>query len=180
MFETAINLSTGKKGADVSVLNAVGRANVDAKDGDVAYAIEKLKLASQKDSRNADVYLNLGDAYRKAHEGGQAVVTYDLATSISPNLARAIYRKGMIYYTQKNWELFTDILNKAVAVDPKFAPAYYELYYYNLLRLPPDFAAAQSYATKFTSSAEPDPQNDYLVAQTCYAKKDYDCTPKGS
>src|SRR5258705_5048164 len=27
MFETAINLSTGKKGADVSVLNAVGRAN---------------------------------------------------------------------------------------------------------------------------------------------------------
>ena len=176
MFETAINLSTGKKGADVSVLNAVGRANVDAKDGDVAYAIEKLKLAAQKDARNADVYLNLGDAYRKAHEGGQAVVTYDMATSISPNLARAIYRKAMIYYTQKNWELFTDILNKAVAVDPKFAPAYYELYYYNLLRLPPDFAAAQNYASKFTSSAEPDPQNDYLVAQTCYAKKDYECT----
>jgi tetratricopeptide (TPR) repeat protein len=182
MFETAINLSTGKKGADVSVLNAVGRANVDAKEGDAAYAIEKLKIAAQKDPKNADVFLNLGDAYRKAHEGGQAVVNYDLATSANPNLARAIYRKAMIYYTQKNWELFTDILNKAVTVDPKFAPAYYELYYYNLLRLPPDFTAAQNYATKFTASAEQDPQNDYLVAQTCFAKKDYECainTAKG-
>jgi Flp pilus assembly protein TadD len=36
MFETAINLSTGKKGADVSILNAIGHANVDAKEGDVA------------------------------------------------------------------------------------------------------------------------------------------------
>lgn len=182
MFETAINLSTGKKGADVGVLNAIARANVDAKDGDVAYAIEKLKLAAQKDPKNADVFLNLGDAYRKAHEGGQAVVNYDLATSINPSLARAIYRKGMIYYTQRNWELFSDILNKAVAVDPKFAPAYYDLYYYNLQRLPPDFAAAQNYATKFTASTDQDPQNDYLVAQTCWAKKDYDCainTAKG-
>src|SRR5215467_3198410 len=73
MFETAINLSTGKKGADVGVLNAIGRANVDAKDGDIAYAIDKLKLASTKDPKNADILLNLGDAYRKAHEGGQAV-----------------------------------------------------------------------------------------------------------
>jgi tetratricopeptide (TPR) repeat protein len=182
MFETAINLSTGKKGADVSVLNAVGRGVVDAKEGDAAYDIEKLKLAAAKDPKNADVFLNLGDAYRKAHEGGQAVVNYDLATSANPNLARAIYRKAMIYYTQKNWELFTDILNKAVTVDPKFAPAYYELYYYNLLRIPPDFTAAQNYATKFTASAEQDPQNDYLVAQTCFAKKDYECainTAKG-
>ena len=173
MFETAINLSTGKKGADVSILNAVGRANVDAKEGDAAYAIEKLKLAAQKDPKNADVLLNLGDAYRKAHEGGQAVVTYDMATSINPNLARAIYRKAMIYYTQKNWELFTDLLNKASTVDPKFAPAYYELYYYSLGKL--DFNTAQNYASKFTSSTEQDPQNEYLVAQTCYAKKDYDC-----
>ena len=56
MFETAINLSTGKKGADVGVLNAIGRANVDAKDGDIAYATDKLKLASTKDPKNADSF----------------------------------------------------------------------------------------------------------------------------
>ena len=174
MFETAINLSTGKKGVDVSILNAIGRANVDAKEGDVAYAIDKLKIAAQKDPKNADVFLNLGDAYRKAHEGGQAVINYDQAVSANPAMARAIYRKAMVYYTQKNWELFTDLLNKAIAADPKFAPAYYEMYYYSLGKL--DFNTAQDFANKFIANTEQDPQNDYLVAQTCFAKKDYDCT----
>lgn len=174
MFETAINLSTGKKGADVGVLNAIGRANVDAKQGDVAYAIDKLKLAASKDPKNADVLLNLGDAYRKAHEGGQAVINYDLALGANPNLARAIYRKAMIYYTQRNWDLYTDLLNKSVTVDPKFAPAYYELYYYYLLKLPPDFATAQGFASKFIANTDQDPQNDYLRIQTLWAQKKYD------
>ena len=180
MFEAAINLSTGKKGADVSILNAIGRASVDAKEGDVAYAIDKLKTAAQKDPKNADVYLNLGDAYRKAHEGGQAVTNYDMAVSANPAMARAIYRKAMVYYTQKNWELFTELLNKATAADPKFAPAYYQMYYYSLGKL--DFNTAQDYANKYIANTDPDPQNDYLVAQTCFAKKDYDCainTSKG-
>ncbi len=172
MFETAINLSTGKKGADVSILNAIGRANVDAKEGDVAYAIEKLKIAATKDPKNADVYLNLGDAYRKAHEGGQAVVNYDLAVSANQSLARAIFRKGMIYYTQRNWELFEQLMNQAITMDPKFAPAYYQLYYYYLGRL--DFSKAQDYATKFIASTEQDPQNDYLRIQTLWAQKKYD------
>ena len=180
MFETAINLSTGKKGADIGVLNAIGRASNDAKEGDVAYAIDKLKMAAQKDPKNADVFLNLGDAYRKAHEGGQAVTNYDMAVSANPALARAIYRKAMVYYTQKNWELFTDLLNKAIAADPKFAPAYYELYYYYLGKL--DFNTAQDYANKYIANTDQDPQNDYLVASTCLVKKDYDCainTSKG-
>jgi tetratricopeptide (TPR) repeat protein len=48
--------------------------------------------------------LNLGDAYRKVQDGGQAVSAYDKALQANPALARAVYRKGMIYYTQKNWE----------------------------------------------------------------------------
>jgi len=180
MFETAINLSTGKKGVDVGILNAIGRANVDAKDGDVAYALDKLKAAAQKDPKNADIFLNLGDAYRKAHEGGDAVINYDMASSVNPAMARPVYRKAMVYYTQKNWELVTDLLKKATTVDPKFAPAYYELYYYSLGKL--DFNTAQDYASKYIANTDQDPQNDYLVAQTCFAKKDYDCainTSKG-
>jgi tetratricopeptide (TPR) repeat protein len=172
MFETAINLSTGKKGADVSVLNAVGRANVDAKDGDVAYALDKLKLASSKDPKNADIFLNLGDAYRKAHEGGQAVLNYDQAVQAGPGMARAVFRKGMIYYTQRNWELFEQIMKQAISMDSKFAPAYYQLYYYYLGKL--DFNTAQDYATKFIASTEQDPQNDYLRIQTLWAQKKYD------
>ncbi len=174
LFETAINLSTGKKGPDANILNAIGRANIDAKNGDVAYAIDKLKLAAERDSKNADIFLNLGDAFRKAHEGGQAVINYDLSLNLNQNLARADYRKAMIYYTQKNWDLFTELMNKAVSIDPKFAPAYYQLYYYYLLNKQ-DFNTAQDYANKYVANADPDPQNDYLVAQTCWAKKDFDC-----
>jgi tetratricopeptide (TPR) repeat protein len=178
MFETAINLSTGKKGADVSVLNAIGRANVDAKDGDVAYAIDKLKLAAAKDPKNADVFLNLGDAYRKAHEGGQAVVNYDLATQSNSSLARAVFRKGMIYYTQRNWELFEQFMKQAISMDPKFAPANYQLYYYYLGKL--DFNTAQEYASKFIASTEQDPQNDYLRIQTLWAQKKYNDAISGA
>ena len=46
-FETAISLSRGKKGNDPNVLLAIGRANTDAKAGDIAYALQKLKRLSQ-------------------------------------------------------------------------------------------------------------------------------------
>src|SRR5947209_980678 len=45
-FESAISLSHGKKGDDPNVLNAIGRANLDAKTGDVAYALDKLNAAA--------------------------------------------------------------------------------------------------------------------------------------
>jgi len=174
LFESAITISTGKKGVDANVLNAIGRAHVDAKEGDVAYAIEKLKLATEKDSKNPDIFLNLGDAYRKAHEGGQAVVNYDKAIQANPAFARAAFRKGMIYYTQKNWELFEQLMNQSVTMDPKFAPAYYQLYYYYLYKL--DFAKAEEYSKKYLdpSVTDPDPQNDYLRIQTIWAQKKYD------
>jgi tetratricopeptide (TPR) repeat protein len=78
----------------------------------------------------------------------------------------------MIYYTQKNWDLYTDLLKKTISLDPKFAPAYYELYYYSLGKL--DFNTAQDYATKYIANADQDPQNDYLRIQTLWAQKKYD------
>src|SRR5688572_6582959 len=64
-FETALSVSRTKKGDDPVVLTAIGRANVDAKTGDLAYAIEKLQLAVQRDPKSTDAYLELGNAYRK-------------------------------------------------------------------------------------------------------------------
>ncbi len=175
LFEAAITASHTRKGDDPNVLNAIGRANIDprAKDGDIAYAIEKLNAAADRDPKNPDIYLNLGDAYRKAHDGGNAVINYDKALAVNPNFARAEYRKAMIYYTQKNWDIYLDDLNKAITMDPKFAPAYYELYYYNLYSQ--KFDKADQYAKNYIASTDPDIQNDYLVAQTCYVKKDFDC-----
>jgi tetratricopeptide (TPR) repeat protein len=172
LFESAITLSTGKKGIDAAVLNAIGRANVDAKEGDIAYAIDKLRKASDADPKNPDILLNLGDAYRKAHEGGQAITTYEKADQLNPAFARADYRSAKLYETQKNWEVYENYLNKSIQKDPRFAPAYYELYYYYLGKL--DFNTAQDFANKFIANTEQDPQNDYLRIQTLWAQKKYD------
>lgn len=171
-FEAAITASKGKKGDDPNVLNAIGKANIMAKAGDIAYAIEKLKIAADRDPKNADILLNLGDAYRKTHDGGLAVTNYDKAIAANPALARAEYRKAKIYETQKNWEVFLDNLNKTTTMDPKFAPAYYDLYYYNLYRAKYD--EADGFAKKYIENSDADVQTNYLRAQSLWAKKDYD------
>src|SRR6478672_8094945 len=123
-FESAISLSRGKKGDDPNVLNAIGRANVDAKAGDVNYAIEKLTAASAAASNNTDILLNLGNAYRKKVEGGQAITAYTKATQINPKFAPAFFRMAKLYETQRNWDIYQQYLNQAIQADPKFAPAY--------------------------------------------------------
>lgn len=172
-FEAAITMSKGKKGNDPNVLNAIGRANVDAKAGDVDYAIAKLTEAAQLDPKNADIFLNLGNAYRKKHEGGNAVTNYMKAIAINQNYAPAWYQIARIYETQRNWEVYTQNLERAIQADPKFAPAYYGLYYYTLL-YPKDFAKAEQYANQYIANSDPSPDNDYIKAQNAWVQNKFD------
>ncbi|MEJ7912066.1 MAG: tetratricopeptide repeat protein, partial [Chitinophagaceae bacterium] len=170
-FETAISLSRGKKGDDANVLNAIGKANVESKTGDIPYAITKLTAASQAAPTNGDIYINLGNAYRKARDGGQAVTNYTKAAQTYPALAA--YRTALIYQTQRNWDVYNEHLNKAVAADPRFAPAYNSMYNYQLL-YKKDFAAANALAEKYISASDPSIQNDYFKAQASFLQKNYD------
>jgi len=172
-FESAISLSHGKKGDDPNVLNAIGRANVDAKNGDVNYAIEKLTAASVAQPNNSDIWLNLGNAYRKKLEGGQAVTAYTKAVQANQKFAPAYFRIAKLYETQRNWDVYQENLNKAIQADPKFAPAYLWLYDYNL-RYTRDNSKAQTYADQYIANADPSPSNEYLKAQTFYVQKEYD------
>lgn len=177
-FETAISLSKGKKGNDPKVLTAVGRANVDAytdkdKKGDLNYAIAKLNEAAGLAPNDAEVFLVLGNAYRKAHNGGQAVINYQKAASLNPKFAMPSYRLASLYTSQQNWDVVVENLNNAVAADPNFAPAYLSLYDY-YLRYKQDFAKAEEYANKYVASADKSVENDYLKAQTSFVQKKYD------
>jgi tetratricopeptide (TPR) repeat protein len=177
-FEQAITASKGRKANDPVILNAIGRANVDAysdahKLGDLDYAIEKLKEAAQIAPNNPDIFLNLGNAYRKKHIGNEAVQAYRKAGDFAP----AIYRTAMLYQTQTQpgqgySEVVLELLNNAVSVDPKFAPAYEQLYYYNLL-YKKDFPTAESFASKYISSSDPSVENDYLKAQTVFVQNKF-------
>jgi hypothetical protein len=63
-------------------------------------------------------------------------------------------------------------LNSAIAADPRFAPAYEELYYYNLFAKK-DFSSAEQLANKYISSSDPSVENDYLKLQTLIVQKKY-------
>ena len=92
-FEQALTVSKGRKGNDPAVLNAIGRANVNSyteakKLGDLAYAIAKLNEAAQLAPTNPEIFLNLGNAYRKLHKGGEAVQAYRRAGNFDPGIYR--------------------------------------------------------------------------------------------
>jgi|SRR6218665_302485 len=181
-FEAAITMTRGKKGDDPIILNAVGRAIVNTyndkdKKGDINYAIEKLEAAALRDPKNAEIFLNLGNAYRKARPGeggGKAFENYKKANEANPNFAVPYYRLALLFYSQRNWELYDQYLNDAIAKDPRFAPAYYELYYYKFSRK--DFPAAEAFAKKFVENSDPDPQNEYLTIQIKWAQGKFDET----
>jgi tetratricopeptide (TPR) repeat protein len=179
LFESALTMTRTKKGDDPVILNAIGRANIDAKAGDLAYAIEKLEAAALKDPKNPEIYLNLGNAYRKARPGeggGQAYTYYKKALEVNPNFALAYVRIAKLFATQKNKELVLENLNKAISVDPKFSLAFSELfdfYYWDEANFP----EAEKYLNLYIESKLPekDIKDDYKYAQLCYLKKDYAC-----
>ena len=176
-FEAAITASRGKKGDDPMILYAIGRANVDAKAGDLAYAIEKLEAAALKDTKNAELFVQLGNAYRKARPGeggGQAYTNYKKALELNPSYAVADIRLAKLFESQRNFELVLQYLNEAVSRDAKFAPAYYELFYYYFYRQ--NYPEAEAQLQKYITVTDDQVANDYLYAQMCYGKKDYDCT----
>ena len=169
-FETAISLSRGKKGDDPVVINAIGRANVEAPNGDIAYAVSKLNSVADK-TTNGDLFITLGNAYRRAHEGGQAIVNYTKAAQALPALA--YYRMARVYETQRNWDVVTEYLNKSIAADQRFAPAYLRMYVYDIF-YKSDCAGADQWAKKYIAAADPSIQNEYFRAQALFCQKNYD------
>ena len=178
LFESALTLSTTKKGEDAVILNAIGRANVDSKEGNLDYAVQVLERAMQRDPKNADIALNLGNAYRKRDigVGGKAYESYKAATDINPRFAYPYVRIAKIYETQRQWDLVLDNLNKAVQVDPSFSLGYYELFFYYFF-VKQDYAMAEQMLQKYVSTRPNEDQweHDYLSAQLCWARKDYNC-----
>jgi len=164
-FETAISLT---KGRDANVLNAIGRANVDAKAGDAAYAIEKLKMAADINKKSPEILVNLGDAYRKMTDGANAQISYQNALALDPNYARASFMIGRIYQTQgfSQEPVYIKYYNDAMNKDTKFAPAYGWLseYYYRR-----DINKAREYLDKYVAVADADSKNCYYQASFLYA-----------
>ena len=162
-FETAISLTKEK---DINILNAVAYANIDAKAGDLAYAITKLNTATLiKRFNDPQTYVLMGDAYRKQLDGGNAVTNYQKALGLNPKLAEAQMKIGIIYLTQNNREYFLPAFESAVTMDPTYAPAYEQLFIYWYLR---DVNKAASYLEKYAANSDQGPELEYMKAGMLY------------
>lgn len=167
-FETAISLTKGK---DIPVLNAIADNNIDAPQGDAQYAIQKLSEATTvKHFNDADTYLLMGDAYRKLIDGGNAVTAYQKALTMDPKLAEAKYKIGKIYLTQNNKEFFLPAFEDAIQMDPTYAPAYYELYFYYYYR---DVNKAAEYLDKYIANSDPGPDQEYAKTDLLFVSSKY-------
>jgi tetratricopeptide (TPR) repeat protein len=169
-FETAISISKGKS---VPVLNAIGFANVDAPAGDANYAIAKLQQATTvKGFKDADVYINMGDAYMKLLDGGDAQTAYQSAADLDKNSPRPFYKLGKLYETQgsSQQEIFISDYDDAIAKDPTFGPVYYALYSYFYKR---DVNKARDYLDTYIANSDPDPKDCYYLSSVLFASALY-------
>ena len=166
-FEQALNRTKEK---DADILLAIARAHIDAPEADVAYAMELLNKGVKRDKHNPELYMALGDAYRRLNKGTEAYRAYQDALDKDNRYAPALFALGKIFTTQKNTEMYLEYFNKALAADSKYAPALYELYrhyYYT------DPVKAMEYFNQYAALADKDPLIDYLRTDLLYLARQY-------
>lgn len=169
-FETAIDIT--KKRNLPEILYAVGRANIEPKDGDIAYGIEKLKQATERDEKNPELYNEIGYGYWKLHDGANATINYQKALALDPFDARASFMIGRIFETQGYGQepIYMRYYQDAMREDSKFAPVYYWLYSYYYQR---DVNKAADYLNQYIAVADNDSKNCYAKASLFYVSKKY-------
>ncbi|MBC7424075.1 MAG: hypothetical protein H7334_11550 [Ferruginibacter sp.] len=164
------NILNETKYKNVDALRAIAIVNMDSTTGDLQRAIQLLGLAINRDKKDATLYNLLGDAYRKLHDGSNAVLNYILALQVDPANTEALYKNGKIYKTQNNPDIYMEKFKEAYATDSTYTPVLYELYQYYFSR---DVYYAQLYFTKYIEHSDPDPQQAYLAADLDYISKKY-------
>ncbi len=158
------------KNKNVDALRAIALVNMNDKTGDLRLSIQLLSKAIDRDKKDASLYNLLGDAYRKLQDGSNAVLNYNLALKVDPLNAEAMYKKGKIYKTQNNPEVYLDRFKQAYAMDSTYTPVLYELYQYYFSR---DVYYAQLYFAKYIEHSDTEPQQAYLAADLDYVSKKY-------
>ncbi|HUZ59827.1 MAG TPA: tetratricopeptide repeat protein [Hanamia sp.] len=160
-FETAINL-TKKRDRD-AIQEAVGRANVLTKNGNILYGIDMLNQAADRDKKNPEIYNLIGHGYWRLNDGSNAIINYQKALALDSKDARAEWMIGRIYETQGYGQqtIYMKHYLDAIQEDPNFAPVYYWLYGYYYNR---DVNTAAEYLDKYIAHADKESKNCY--AQT--------------
>ena len=135
--------------------------------GYLTKAIEK----SQKGGVPANYYYTLGDAYRIKKDPGSAMTAYDKASAVAKNKASVFTRMATLWMAAKQYKQAQENINKAIAVDQTYAPAYKALASYNYLFQ--ENAKMTQNLIDYTKYADEDPYTMLEIAKLHFTNDDF-------
>lgn len=130
-------------------------------------AIEK----SQKGGVPAVYYYSLGDAYRLKKLPGDAMTAYDKASAVAKNKASVFTRMATLWMAAQQWKLAKENIDKAIAVDPTYAPAYKALASFDI-KYQQNAKATQD-LINYAKYADEDPYTMLEISKLYFTNEDY-------
>jgi tetratricopeptide (TPR) repeat protein len=170
-FEAAAK-ATKNKDSRILTLIAQAYAESDVKDTGKALNYVNLAQTANKGKDEPALMIARGDIYlHNDNGGGEAMTSFDRATSANPSYAQAYYKKGVLNVRARNFNEAQTNLKKATELDPSYAPAYRELadmYYYA-----GQYELALKAFQTYIGLAEKSPATDAQYASFLYLTKKY-------
>ena len=107
----------------------IGKAYVAAEKPDYAAALPFLQKADEldKDDKDAETFLALGDFHAKQKQNSEALQNYLRALNINPNLHRAKVQIGRMYKESRAFPEAESALKEVITADTNYGPAYREI-----------------------------------------------------
>jgi tetratricopeptide (TPR) repeat protein len=170
-FEAAAK-ATKNKDSRILTMIAQAYAESDVKDTGKALNYVNLAQTANKGKDEPSLMVARGDIYlHNDNGGGEAMTSFDRATTANPSYAQAYYKKGVLNVRARNFNEAQTNLKKATELDPSYAPAYRELadMYYYAGQYELALKAFQSYI----GLAEKSPATDAQYASFLYLTKKY-------
>lgn len=172
-FDKAERLGKGK---DWRILYEIGKAYLDSEEKQLDLAIEKLEAAKDLARTNPNVFSLLGDAYLEKNEGGKAANQYSYVIERLNVESPEIYRKRAILFRRsRTYSEAEANLEKAITLDPNYAPAYRDLI--EVYQLQQKYAKVTPLLKKYTELVGDDQEaRSRYVGFLFRQAKDYDNT----
>ncbi|MDQ1097775.1 MULTISPECIES: tetratricopeptide repeat protein [Chryseobacterium] len=136
-------------------------------------AIQYLNKAIERAKKDvpAYYYYTLGDAYRLKRVPGDAMTAYDKALPLAKNKASVYTRIGTLWMAAQQWQQAKTSIEKAIATDPTYAPAYKAMAAYDI-RYQQNAKATQD-LINYTKYADEDPYTQLEIAKLYFTNEDY-------
>ena len=142
-------------------------------------AIDYLNKAVDKSAKNgtpAHYYYTLGDAYRlkltnSPQVAGSAMTAYEKALPTAKNKASVFTRIGTLWMQAQQWQSAKENIDKAIAADPTYAPAYKAKAAYDI-RYQQNALATQD-LINYAKYADEDPDTQLEISKLFFTNEDY-------